>query len=108
MRKTGKKRLTIILILAFVAAVLMFVLGAWLKFGTFIVAARSIHKLQDGLYVMEYRGDYGFDKFLAQGGADSDSALARYLMRYLSGGYYTPDDVEIARRFRLHHGLREG
>ena len=30
MRKTGKKRLTIILILAFVAAVLLFVLGAWL------------------------------------------------------------------------------
>ena len=96
MRKTGKKRLTIILILAFVAAVLLFVLGAWLKFGSFIVAARSIQKLQDGLYVMEYRGDYGFDKFLAQGGADSDSALARYLMGYLSGGYYTPDDVEIA------------
>ena len=96
MRKTGKKRLTIILILAFVAAVLLFVLGAWLKFGTFIVAARSIQKLQDGLYVMEYRGDYGLDEFLAQGGADSDSALARYLMEYLSGGYYTPDDVEIA------------
>ena len=38
MRKTGKKRLTIILILAFVAAVLLFVLGAWLKFGSFIVA----------------------------------------------------------------------
>ena len=96
MRKTGKKRLTIILILAFVAAVLLFVLGAWLKFGTFIVAARSIHKLQDGLYVMVYRGDYGLDEFLAQGGADSDSALARYLMGYLSGGYYKPENMEIA------------
>ena len=96
MRKTGKKRLTIILILAFVAAVLLFVLGAWLKFGTFIVAARSIHKLQDGLYVMEYRGDYGFDAFLAQGGADSDSALAGYLMGYLSGGYLSQENIEIA------------
>jgi len=96
MRKTGKKRLTIILILAFVAAVLLFVLGAWLKFGPFIVAARSIYKLQDGLYVMEYRGDYGLDEFLAQGGADSDSALANFLMGYLSGGYYKPEDMEIA------------
>ena len=96
MRKTGKKRLTIILILAFVAAVLLFVLGAWLKFGTFIVAARSIQKLQDGLYVMAYRGDYGLDEFLAQGGADSDSALARYLMGYLSGGYLSQENIEIA------------
>ncbi len=95
MRKTGKKRLTIILILAFVAAVLLFVLGAWLKFGTFIVAARSIHKLQDGLYVMVYRGDYGLDEFLAQGGADSDSALAGYLMGYLSGGYLSQENIEI-------------
>ena len=95
MRKTGKKRLTIILILAFVAAVLLFVLGAWLKFGTFIVAARSIHKLQDGLYVMEYRGDYGFDKFLAQGGAADDSAVADYLIGFLSGGFYRKADNEL-------------
>ena len=73
MRKTGKKRLTAILILVFVAIVLLVAFGAWRKFGAFIVAARSIHKRQDGLYVMEYRGDYGFDAFLAQGGADSDS-----------------------------------
>ncbi|MDD6337925.1 MAG: linear amide C-N hydrolase [Lentisphaeria bacterium] len=96
MRKTGKKRLTIILILAFVAAVLLFVLGAWCKFGTFVVAARSIYKLQDGLYVMVYRGDYGLDEFLAQGGADSDSALAGYLMGYLSGGYLSQDNIKIA------------
>ncbi|MBR6241124.1 MAG: linear amide C-N hydrolase, partial [Lentisphaeria bacterium] len=95
MRKTGKKRLTIILILAFVAAVLLFVLGAWLKFGPFIVAARSIQKLQDGLYVMVYRGDYGLDEFLAQGGADSDSALAGYLMGYLSGGYLSQENIEL-------------
>ena len=91
MQHKTKKRLRIFLIAA--AAVLVLTLavvafGAWRMFGTFIVAARSIHKLQDGLYVMEYRGDYGFDAFLAQGGADSDSAMADYLVGFLSRGYY--------------------
>ena len=94
-----KKRWKKVLVWTAVALVLILavvVFGAWCKFGTFVVAARSIYKLQDGLYVMEYRGDYGFDKFLAQGGAADDSALARYLMGYLSGGYYKPEDIEIA------------
>jgi len=80
-------------LLVLILAVIAF--GAWRKFGTFIVAARSIQKIQDGLYVMEYRGDYGLDEFLAQGGADSDSALGRYLMGYLSGGYYKQENIEI-------------
>ena len=94
-----KKLIKRILIWTGILLVLLIVvvaLGAWHKFGAFVVAARSIHKLQDGLYVMTYRGDYGLDEFLAQGGADSDSALANYLMGYLSGGYYTQDDIEIA------------
>ena len=70
-------------------------LGAWRMFGTFIVAARSIHKLQDGLYVMEYRGDYGFDEFLARGGAADDSAVADFLTGFLSRGYYKKADNEI-------------
>lgn len=98
MQNKTKKRLKHVLILTPVALVLILAvvaLGAWCKFGTFVVAARSIHKLQDGLYVMEYRGDYGLDEFLAQGGADSDSALANYLMGYLSGGYVTQEDFEF-------------
>lgn len=94
MKKRWKKVLirtaaVLVLILAVIA------LGAWRKFGTFVVAARSIHKLQDGLYVMEYRGDYGFDDFLAQGGADADSKMADYLIGFLSGGYYRKADNEI-------------
>ena len=94
MKKTIKRILLCLGILLILLIVLVAV-GAWHKFGTFIVAARSIYKLQDGLYVMEYRGDYGLDEFLAQGGADSDSALANYLMGYLSGGYVTQEDFEI-------------
>ena len=93
-----KKRLKVFLLLP--SAVLVLILaviaiGAWRLFGTFIVAARSIHKLKNGLYVMEYRGDYGFDDFLAQGGADSDSAMADYLAGFLSRGYYKKADNDI-------------
>ena len=83
-----KKRWKTFLILATVVLVLILgvvAFGAWRMFGTFVVAARSIHKLQDGLYVMEYRGDYGFDEFLALGGAADDSAVADYLIGYHRG-----------------------
>ncbi|MCF2596341.1 C45 family autoproteolytic acyltransferase/hydolase [Pseudoflavonifractor phocaeensis] len=57
-------------------------------FGTFITAANSIEKLEDGLYSMEYNGDYGFDDFLARGGAASDGEVADYLVSFLSRGFY--------------------
>ena len=78
-------------------AVLLIILaaGAWTMFGTFIKAAQSIEKLEDGLYSMEYIGDYGFDEFLAQGGASSDSEVANYLVTFLSHGFYKIDsDVQ--------------
>lgn len=72
-----------------VAALLMIVLvGGWVMFGTFISAANTVQKLEDGLYCMEYTGDYGFDQFLKQGGAASDAAVADYLTKFLSHGFY--------------------
>ena len=62
--------------------------GAWCMFGTSIKAANSIEKLEDDLYAMEVSGDYGFDDFLAQGGAASDSGVADYLVSFLSRGFY--------------------
>lgn len=53
-----------------------------------IAAAGSIQKLGDGLYTMEYNGDYGFDDFLEQGGADSDAAVGAYLTEFISHGFY--------------------
>jgi hypothetical protein len=98
MQSKTKKRLKTILILAPVVLVLVFAVaafGAWRMFGTFITAARSIHKLRNGLYVMEYRGDYGFDDFLARGGAADDSAVADYLIGFLSRGFYRKADNGI-------------
>ena len=94
MKKRWKKFLVwTAVLLVLILAVIAF--GAWRMFGTFVVAARSIRKLQDGLYVMEYRGDYGFDAFLEQGGAADDSAVADYLIGFLSGGFYRKADNEL-------------
>lgn len=50
-----------------------------------IVAARSITKLNDGLYTMTYKGDYGFDKFLSSGGAATDAEMATFITGFLTG-----------------------
>lgn len=44
-------------------------------FGTQLTAAMTIEKLDDHLWSMEYKGDYGFDGFLEQGGAKSDAEM---------------------------------
>ena len=76
-------------ICGFIAGLLVIAaVGAWALFGTFVKAADSITQLEDGLYAMEYTGDYGFDGFLSQGGASSDSAVADYLISFLSHGFY--------------------
>lgn len=86
---TGKKKKIFIWVCGIIAALLVILaLGAWSMFGTMITAANTIEKLEDNLYAMEYKGNYGFDEFLAQGGASSDSAVADYLVTFLSHGFY--------------------
>ena len=80
---------SVIAVLALITAVLA--IGAWSMFGTMITAANSIEKLEDGLYSMEFFGDYGFDAFIEQGGASSDKAVADYLTVFLSHGFYKPE-----------------
>ncbi len=52
-----------------------------------IKAAQSVAKLDDGLYTITYIGDYGFDEFLAQGGAATDADMARYITSFLTNGF---------------------
>lgn len=86
----GRNKKTVFKWVGSIAAALLviFAAGAWAMFGPLLTAANSIEKLEQGLYVMEYEGDYGFDDFLAQGGAASDRALADYLVSFLSRGFY--------------------
>lgn len=51
----------------------------------------TIEKLDDHLWSMEYKGDYGFDGFLEQGGAKSDAEMGDYIASFLSHGFWKPD-----------------
>lgn len=45
-----------------------------------IVLSEKIIELTDGLSAVRHSGDYGFDEFLAQGGASSDAEVVSFLM----------------------------
>ena len=62
---------------------LLFVIGAWVKFGPLVKGAMSVEKLDDGLYYMEYRGDDGFDELIARGGGRSSGELVGFVMNFL-------------------------
>ncbi len=96
-----KKALKIIGIL-FVSLLFLLLLLAgsvWLLFGEILTAAASIRKEEEGLYSMEYRGDYGFDEFLEQGGAESDAEMANYLISFLSKGFYSVETQVVEDAF---------
>lgn len=61
----------------------------WFMFGSKIKAANSIKKLDDKLYFIEYKGDYGFDGFIEEGGSSTDAGIGDYMIRFLSHGYYS-------------------
>lgn len=87
-----KKHRALKVILIFLAVLLIItVAGGWWMFGTQLKAAGTIERLEDHLYALEYRGDYGFDDFLSQGGASSDAQMADYIASFLSHGFWKPD-----------------
>lgn len=74
----------LIIILLVVGIVLA---GAWSIFGDKVKAAGTVKEIDENLYYMEYKGDYGFDVFLEQGGASSTNEMAGYITDFLSGGF---------------------
>lgn len=96
-----KKPVKIILIVvsAIIASVLITGVLAWCAFGDNVSAAASVEKLSDNLYYMEYKGDYGFDGFLDEGGAASEEEMANYIIFMMSGGFFKPDTQEVELDF---------
>ena len=84
------KRILKIVLWSLLALTLLFIVGAWVKFGPLVKGAMSVEKLDEGLYYMEYRGDDGFDELIARGGGRTSGELADYVMNFLSKGYYRP------------------
>lgn len=59
---------------------------AYCLFGDQIKAVQSVCEVCPELYEMTYRGDYGIDAFIEQGGVKSDSELQLFLQNFLSHG----------------------
>jgi len=55
--------------------------GETLQAETNIVLTEEIMELEEGFSAVRYDGDYGFDKFLSEGGASSDGEVAGFLRR---------------------------
>lgn len=52
----------------------------------FVSVTSEIAELESGFSAVRYEGDYGFDLFLEQGGADSDQAVLQFLNNNLFQG----------------------
>ena len=52
---------------------------------TFITPTDDITELEEGLSIVRYEGNYGFDGFLEQGGADSDAGVVEYVSGRIMG-----------------------
>lgn len=85
------KKAVKIVLWSLLALLLLTGLGAWAKFGPMVKGARSVQKLDDGLYYMEYRGDDAFAGLVARGGIRHSGELSAYILEFLSGGFYRPD-----------------
>lgn len=53
---------------------------------TLVPLTSEITELEEGFFAVRYEGDYGFDEFLTQGGASSDSEVVAYLSEHLLSG----------------------
>ena len=51
-----------------------------------VILTTEIKELESGFSAVKYDGDYAFDLFLEQGGADSDQAVLRFLRDHVLGG----------------------
>lgn len=96
-----KKSVKILLVvIASILTVVLVLAGfGWCIFSDNIKAASSVQKLSDRLYYMEYEGDYGFDEFLANGGAETDKEMAGFIVERMSGGFYKPDMESVEMNF---------
>ena len=85
------KKVIKVSLLSVLGLVVVFGVFMWLEFAPLVKGALSAEKLDEGLYYMEYRGDDGFDKLMAQGGFESADQMVGYITEFLSKGHYKPE-----------------
>ncbi len=89
MKKVLKIALWSVLVLIVVAGVC-----AYVMFRKQYAAAQSVEQVGDKMYTMTFRGDYGLDDFLEQGGASSPNEVAAFVCNHLFYGLVSPPDVQ--------------
>ena len=87
MRKIRLKYIIYAILILLFAVIIIFVI----LFQRNIRTAASVRKLEDGLYSMEYKGDYGLDLFLEQGGAADNLAVAEFVIQDVFHGLFPVD-----------------
>lgn len=65
-----------------------------------ITLTSEIVELEDGFSAVRYDGDYGFDDFLASGGASSDGEVVEYLANNLLSGLNLWEESSVAAPLR--------
>ena len=90
------KKIIRIILWALLALAVVFCVRAWTLFGPLVKGAKSVEKLDDGLYYMEFRGDDGFAGLMENGGGRSSGELVGYVLTFLSKGFYHPREAAPA------------
>lgn len=80
----AKKIITIVLRIAGVAGIAALV-WTWNVYGSFVMAANSVKRLNDHFYYMEFKGDIQLEEYLKSGGAASNSQMAEAIEALLRG-----------------------
>lgn len=75
----------------FMGMIGIIILGFLVFFQRNLRTAASVRKLEDGLYSVTYKGNYGFDAFIEQGGASDDMAVAEFAIRDMFHGLLSLD-----------------
>ncbi len=86
-----KTKIASVILWGLLALVLLFGVGTCAKFGPLAQGAKSVVKLDEGLYYLEYKGDDGFAGLIGNGGGRSAAELSGYVMSFLSKGFYRPE-----------------
>ncbi len=71
------------------------------KYKAEINAVKSLSKISEGVFFLEYEGDYGFDKYLSKGGSRTPEELTSFISGELKKGNWTSPDKKTLRQLKI-------
>ena len=86
-----KKKIVIITVAVLAALIVVAGVTMYCLFHKQYAAAQSVEQVGEKMYTMTYRGDYGLDDFLEQGGASSSNEIAEFVCKNLFYGLVSPN-----------------